>query len=104
MKAYTVEDRNKGDTPLFLMGVQNCTTTLEINLVVFRNSRPTPGLIPKRSHTEPQLSSSSILQPLPSGLSIINYVHFDFHSRVTIEYSYQLCVKFLLFPIQLINF
>jgi hypothetical protein len=58
-----VKMRNKGNTPTLLVGVQTCTTTLELNLVVFQKIdssstlRPrytTPEYIPKRFTTIPQ--------------------------------------------------
>ena len=54
---------SKGSSPSLLIGVQACTTTLEINLVVSQKtgnrstSRPscsTPGHIPRRNFTIPQ--------------------------------------------------
>jgi hypothetical protein len=65
---------DKGNTPLLVMGVQTCTTTLEIILAVSQKirkdatSRPsctTPGYIPK---------SSSII----SQGHLFNYIHNSF--------------------------
>ena len=73
---------SKGNTPPLLVGVQTCTTTLEINLAVSQKtgnsstSRPsytTPGHIPKRCPTIPQGH-------------LLNYVHSSFiHNSQKLE-------------------
>jgi hypothetical protein len=68
---------SKGSTPTLLVGVQTCTTSLEINLAVSQKtansstSRPsyiTPGNIPKRYSNIPQRH-------------LLNYVHSRFISN-----------------------